>query len=164
MALALITLNVIGEFNGVVYIFCTIERHYNGEFFARKRELSAPAFFYHDVELGRFRNIEPSHRGNFVRRLRNNRGIQVAGFIPDGVAEFFFLFAVAQVATFGFQLLQHLIVDAINENHGIIGRAGCREIERFRHMNLGCGIIEVGRVVDRDDRVANTDPQGRCAA
>ena len=164
VALSLIALNVIGQLNGMINVGCAIKRHDDREFFAREREVFAPTFFNDDIKLGGFGNVQPRHGGNLLRGLGNNSRVQVALIIPDRVAKLFFLLGITQVAAFCLQPIKHWLVDAIDENNGVIRRAGCREIESFRHVNLGGSIVEVGRIVHRDDCVANTNAQCRRSA
>ena len=55
-------------------------------------------------------------------------------------------------------------MDRVDQQHGIVRRAGCGLVERLRDADLLGGVVEVGGLVDGDHRIAGADAERRRAA
>ena len=151
MALALIGLDGIGVINGVVDVFHPVKGHDHRQLLAGERKIRAEAGFRNDEELLALRQLDCGHGRQLLGRLGNDGRVQMA-VVPDGVLQPFLFLLVNQITALMQQLLQHLVIDGINQQHRVVGRAGCCQKSAGAAVQ-GSGLIKV-RWVDTSAMMA----------
>ena len=162
MAAPLIALNAVGQFNGLVDILGAVERHRHRQLLARERIIRAEPGFGDNKKRLALGQSEARHAGDLLRRLRDNRSVQMA-IDPDGVLQLFFLVARNDVTALLHQLVEHCIIDAVEQHHRIVRRARSREIKRLGNADFFGSVIQIGGIIHGDHRVADADAERRGA-
>jgi len=162
VAVAAVSNQVLRLVERIVDVLGAVHRQHGRELLMRELFGNIHGFDFTNQHLGGFRHVHARELGNGVRLLTDNLGIQRA-VDDDGLAHLVQLFAFEEVRAALGELRLHRVVDAVQYDGGLLGRADHAVVERLGVQDGVDGHLHVSGFVDNRGRVASADAQGRLA-
>ena len=143
--------------HGVVEILGTIDREHQGQFFVGKGVLAGDDVLFDHEELRRLGIFgQAEDLRSDVRILCYDVAVEIA-VDPQSGFNLGSLVGRTTPAASPPESSEGVVVDVVEDDHGVLGRARRRIVEDFRCRDFFCSVIEIGAGVDDDRNIAGTD-------
>ena len=109
-----------------------------------------------DENLRFLRNVHARQLGNRVSALSDDFRVQRA-VDEDGMAHLVQLVALEEIASAALKLIAHLVIDAVQHGHALLGCANHAVVKRLGMDDGADCQLDIGGFVDDDRRVARAD-------
>ena len=162
VAVAAVANELFGLIQRLVEVLRVVHRQHRGKLLVRELFGKLDALHLADEDLCLLRHIHARQRGDDVRTLADDLRVQRA-VDQNRVAHLIQLVALEEVAAAARKLRAHLVVNAVQHRHALLGSADHAVVKRLGMDDRVDGQLDIRRFVDNDRRVARADAQRRFA-
>ena len=162
VAVAAVADELFGLVERLVKVLRVVHRQHRGELFVRKLLGKLDALDLADEDFRLLRHIHARQRRDGVRALADDLRVQRA-VDQNRVAHPIQLIPLEEVAAAARKLRAHLVVNAVQHRHALLGGADHAVVKRLGMDDRADSQLDIRRLVDDDRGVARADAQRRFA-